>query len=365
MMAEKEKQSLKFDENSKIVSIKLKILVVFIVAFGIVIGIWIQIYNYFYDNMTSNIEKVFTDVTENQATYLNTWVDFNLRQLKLVAESDDMKSMNQTRQKRLLKDITANYPWIYLAFTTDIQGNNISRSDDEPLKDYTDRKYVHDLKGKNEYSWQRVIGKTSNKPALILAVPIVNNSERVGVLAVAMTLKEISDYVSNWSSKNTGAVFLVDDENYILAHRDPKYTTRLSKFEYNLSSRGDDPISKFYNYVDESNVKYMAKVKNTVFDWKLIVVQSEKEVFEEINKVRNLMILGLFVVVFIILPLVYLFMRNLSNRIVALAEVAESLSDGDFDIKNDIKSNDETGLLANSMRRLQRSLKIAKDMLEK
>jgi len=165
--------------------------------------------------------------------------------------------------------------------------------------------------------------------------------------------------------KRQGLFFLVDDENYILVHRDSKYTTSLSKFEYNLSSKEDDPISKFYNYIDESKVKYMAKVKNTVFDWKLIVVQSEKEVFEEINKVRNLMILGLFVVVFIILPFVYLFMRNLSNRIVALAEVAESLSDGDFDIKNDIKSNDETGLLANSMRRLQRSLKIAKDMLEK
>lgn len=364
-MATIQKQPGKPDENSKIVSIKLKILVVFIVAFGIVIGIWIQIYNYFYDNMRNNIEKVFTDVTENQAAYLDTWIDFNFRQLKLIAESDDMKSMVQVRQRKTLKHITEKYPWIYLAFTTDTQGNNISRSDNEPLKDYTDRKYVHDLKGRNEYSWQRVIGKTSNKPALILAVPILNNSERVGVLAVAMTLKEISDYVSNWSSKKTGAIFLVDHEDYILAHRDPKYTTQLTKFEYQLTSIGDDPLSRFYNFVDESNVKYISKVKNTVFDWKLIVVQSEKEVFEEISKVRNLMMLGLAVVVFVILPLVYLFMKNLSNKIVALAGIAESLSDGDFDIKNDIKGNDEIGLLANSMRRLQRSLKLAKDMLEK
>jgi len=352
-------------EKSKFFSVKAKILLIFLVSFGIIIAVWIRTYSYFSISMIQNTEKILTDTSKDLSNYLNTWVHFNFRQLELLASTEEFKNMNPNQQKKILEKIPKYYPWIYLAFTTDIQGNNISRSDNNPLKDYTDRKYVEAIRKGEPRSWQRVIGKTSGKPALILSVPINRDNRRVGVLAVAMTLKEISQYITNWTHGETGHAFLLDNENYILAHKNPSLTSKMQQLPYKLKSLEEGNLSGFYQFTDETDTQFVAKTENTIFGWKLVVAQSRQEAYAQIIKVRNLMLIALIVIILVALPTIYLFTRAIGNQIIKLSDIAESLSDGEFDVENNIKTNDEIGLLANSMRKLQRSLKIAKDMLEK
>ena len=76
---------------------------------------------------------------------------------------------------------------MYLVFTTDLNGMNVARNDDNDLKDYSDRQYVQDITSGKDIAWQNLIGKTSKKPALVIAVPIQKNGQTIGVMAAAMT----------------------------------------------------------------------------------------------------------------------------------------------------------------------------------
>ncbi|MEC9493328.1 HAMP domain-containing protein [Flexistipes sp.] len=364
-MAESQVSKMNEIEKSKFFSVKAKILLIFLISFGIIIAIWVRTYSYFSKNMIQNTEKILTDTSKDLSNYLQTWINFNFRQLNLLASMEEFKNMNPAQQKKILEKIPEKYPWVYLAFSTDIRGNNIARSDNNPLKDYSDRKYVKGIREGEPRSWQRLIGKTSGKPALVLSVPIKRDSRRVGVLAVAMTLKEISQYVTNWSRGKTGYAFLLDNKNYILAHKNPAFTRKMQQLPYKLKSKDEGNLSGFYHFTDKTGTQYVAKVEKTVFDWKLVVAQSSKEAYAQIIKVRNLMLIAVIVIILVVLPTIYLFTRALGNQIIKLSEIADSLSGGDLDVENNIKTNDEIGLLANSMRRLQRSLKLAKDMLEK
>ena len=57
--------------------------------------------------------------------------------------------------------------------------------------------------------------------------------------------------------------------------------------------------------------------------------------------------------------------KSLTTPILALADAAKRMSLGDMDVKIDIKSQDEIGVLAAAITRLQASLRIAMKMLKK
>ena len=94
--------------------------------------------------------------------------------------------MDGAQQRPILKTIQKQYPWMYLVFNVGTNGVNVARSDDVPLKDYSDRQYYKDLIRGKGLAWQTLIGKTSKKPALVLAVPIKSEDQTVGVMAAAI-----------------------------------------------------------------------------------------------------------------------------------------------------------------------------------
>ena len=80
--------------------------------------------------------------------------------------------------------------------------------------------YKKIMHGKN-LSWQTLIGKTSKKPSLVLAVPIKSENQTVGIMAAAMTVDDISKNIATWKQGKTGYAFLVDEKGYVIFHPNP------------------------------------------------------------------------------------------------------------------------------------------------
>jgi methyl-accepting chemotaxis protein len=171
------------------------------------------------DRVRSDAERSMRTSAEEISGDVEEWIDKNVRALQCAANLPAVASMKRESQSDVLAAVKQAYPWMYLVFTIAPDGQNVARSDENPLVDYSDRQYYKDVMSSGkELSWETLIGKTSKRPALVIAVPIRANGRVVGVMAAAMTIEEISGIVANWKAGSTGFAFLVDEKGKVVAH---------------------------------------------------------------------------------------------------------------------------------------------------
>ena len=155
------------------VSMKYRILLtMLLVALIPLSGLWyISIYRAEADERAA-VQNRLQDIARNLVNHADSWYDTNLLIIQQNSSIPDMQSMAAARQEPILKTITHSYKWIYLAFTVQPDGVNVGRSDGQPVQNYADREYFQQVMQGQMTGHQVVIGKTSNKPALILAAPL-------------------------------------------------------------------------------------------------------------------------------------------------------------------------------------------------
>jgi methyl-accepting chemotaxis protein len=298
---------------------------------------------------------------------VDEWVDKNVRVLNAAAKMPGIQSMNPMTQEPILKAIGEAYPYIYLAFTVDPQGMNISRSDGKSLRDYSDRQYYKTVAGGKDLSWQTLIGKTSKKPALVLAVPVKRNGQLVGVIAAAMTSGDISKTVAAWRKGNTGFAFLVDETGKVVAHQRRQFVLT----QKNLSTH---PLIRQFrqtkrtqavSFTDATGQEMQGFVRGNKFGWALAIQQADEEVFAERRRAEAFAMYLLIGTVVLVLLIAWLSARTIVRPINELTDVAERMSMGELDMEIKIKSKDEIGQLAQAVGRMQTSLSMAIERLRR
>lgn len=305
--------------------------------------------------------------SEILAGQVDEWVDKNTRVLKTLAELPGMNFMNMYEQETLLKSLQREYPWIYLAFSTDNIGLNIARSDGKELKNYSDRLYVKDVSvnGK-DLAWQTLIGKTSGKPALVLAVPILKGGDRVGVLASAMTREAISKIVTTYKQGETGSVFLVDEAGKVVAHKNYEYVTGEKDYsDHALVKAARNNITgiiEFKGDVDQDMIGFAAKTK---LGWTLAMQQDKAEAFKALTTAQRYAYILLGITFLVILLIAYLCSKAIVNPIRRLTDAANRISVGDLGVNIVNTSKDEIGDLADAITRMQDSIKLSISRLKK
>ncbi|MFW6415251.1 MAG: HAMP domain-containing protein, partial [Thermodesulfobacteriota bacterium] len=91
----------------------------------------------------------------------------------------------------------------------------------------------------------------------------------------------------------------------------------------------------------------------------------ETRITQNYKLVRKQIIFGLGVLVVIIFLLVSWFAHRLTNRIFGLADVAERISVGDLTAEIKVKGRDEIGMLADSIGRMQQSVRLSIERLRR
>jgi methyl-accepting chemotaxis protein len=314
-----------------------------------------------YDN-----ERFGKQISSALATEVEEWVDKNIRVLKAAAEMPAMQSMNRYEQEALLKTIQQQYPWMYLVFTTDNFGMNVARNDDKDLKDYSDRQYVQDIMAGKPITWQNLIGKTSKKPALVLAVPISNNGETVGVLAAAMTRDAISKRIATWRQGKTGYAFLVDENGKVIAHQIPAFVQKEKDLSANpLVKAADANNLGLVEFKGADGKREIGFARKTDFGWTLAIQQAKEEAFQSLQEAQNfaLILLGATFVTVVIIAL--LASRAIVQPIRTLTEAANRISVGELGVEIKTKSRDEIGDLAEAITRMQDSIRLSIERLRR
>jgi methyl-accepting chemotaxis protein len=255
---------------------------------------------------------------------------------------------------------------MYLVFTLDTNGMNVARSDDEALKDYSGRQYYLDVKDGKSLAWQNLIGKTSHKPALVLAVPIKRDGKLVGVMASAMTLDAITRIVSNWQQGQTGFVFIVDQHGKVIAHPNEKFVQEqknLSNHPLVLAAKSG--VNKMVEFKGLDGKPSIGFAKKTNLDWTLAIQQNRNEAFAALKKAQKTAFLLFAGTVIAILIIAYFASRAIVTPIRKLTDAANRISVGELSVEIQKTSQDEIGDLADAITRMQDSIRLSIERLRR
>ncbi|MCP3870630.1 MAG: HAMP domain-containing protein [Gammaproteobacteria bacterium] len=326
------------------------------------VAVWYLNYLNNASQIAKNIDTHFNQGLNNLSQHVDGWVDMNRRMLQQNARLPDVRSMDADRQNPIMKLITGEYDWNYLAFTVDPQGQNIGRSDGKKTRYYGDRVYVKQVLDGSDMGKQVLIGKTSGKPALVMSVPIKNDSKELqGVLAIAMTIAEVSERVTSTRIGKTGFAFLVDESGKIIAHPAPELRDSRKDLSSNPDvSRGLALGDGKLTYLDERGQKVISRIKQTADGWLLVIQQDYAEAYASLDESNRNAVLMLVVTILLVIVVSMGFSRRLSQPILQLTEAAEAVSRGQMDVPIEgTERGDEIGLLANAISRLRNSTRLA------
>lgn len=320
------------------------------------------------ERIRSDSEALMVQTAKGLGDQVDAWINSNFNVLRTAGGLPGVASMAREQQEPILKAVQAAYPWMYLVFTVGPDGKNLARSDGQPLTDYSDRQYFKDIMAGRAISWQTVVGRTSNVPALVLAVPIAEGNRVIGVMAAAMTVDDLSKNIATWRKGGTGHAFLVDEKGFVVTHHQKQYVEA-------RRNMNDDPLVSAFrrkgwttittSFLNEQGHPILGHARAGTYGWILGLQQEEREVFEALGIIQNFALALLAITVLLVIAVAWFSARALVTPIMKLTDAAERMSLGELNLAIDIRSRDEIGLLAQAIGRMQTSLRMAMQRLRR
>lgn len=308
----------------------------------------------------TNIESNLRQTTNTLVDRVESWVDKNLQVLHQNASLEDMQSMEGARQNPILKAIRKAYPRTFLVFTIAPNGQNIGRNDGKPLKFYGDRQYVRQVLQGLPFGQEVLISRTTGKPAFALSVVIRGqNKEIVGVLAMGMTLVEISNVITNIKIGETGFAMLLDAAGQVIAHGQPELLTKTLQdySDHPVYARAAEGRQLVFIKDGKQVVSYGKKIKQ---GWTVIVQQDYDEAYAPLREAERNALFVLLATILLVIIVALTLGRRLVKPLESLTKVAGDISRGKLGtIIDETRRGDEIGGLARAIERMGISIQVA------
>jgi methyl-accepting chemotaxis protein len=311
------------------------------------------------DTLQRDADKSLQTYAEYMSAQVDEWFDRNVRALRAAVKLPEIATMQRSEQAKVLLGIKEAYPWMWLVFTIGLDGNNVGRSDESALTPFKDRQYYKDLvSGGKDVAWETVIGKTSHKPSLVIAIPILVNGAMVGVLATSMVIEDKS--LASWRNGDTGFAFLVDDKSKVLAHPRADLVLEQTRLDTHpmIAAYHADSKPHFMTFMHNGN-ETRGYVQGTKAGWAVVAEQSTQELLAPLRATANVGILLLAGALVLVILIGVMASRILVRPIVAMTAAADRMSLGELRTPIAMKGNDELSVLARSLERLRKSMRAA------
>ena len=311
-------------------------------------------------------------ILENQTRALNTSVDRvisgYIAALNNLARQPEIISMDPERQKPVLNAMAETYSSMYLISTVDLSGMNVARSDSNDLVDYSYREWYQEVSHGAEYATQTLIGQTTGQPALVAAVPVVDDAGNIlGMCMAASLISEISNQVLTSNVGETGYAYVVDDKNQLVAHpellagsaelMDFSMAAPVAALRENLKP----PIT----YIDESGVEWVAYFEVLGNGWGVVVQQQTRELLGTVGVLQQITVGTAVVGSLLLLGLISVTIQQTVQPINSLTQTVKEVASGNLTRSAPVESDDEFGTLAKAFNSMTLQVRTLVDDLER
>lgn len=319
--------------------------------------------------LTTEYESALLSKARDNAKVLEERMASKMKELETLSNHDTIIEMDWQQQKALLEKeaIRLNYQGIAVV---SLQGQ--AHYTDETLIDLSDRPYIQKaLQGKLAMS-DIIISRKTNKPAMMLAVPILQEQKQLGILLARIDGYYLSKIVEDIKFGQTGFTYIMNADGTILGH--PDQSLVLQETNYITQAKEDKSVAHLadatkhmldtkegvgsYSFPAGNRLMGYSTIVGT--DWLIVTGAEEREVTNGLSELQLLLLICSGAA--LVLGIIYAFImsRHITKPIVAVQKYGNQLAQADFSIPVDprlLKRRDEIGSLAQSFESMRSSLR--------
>ncbi len=303
-------------------------------------------------------------IEADQSTYLLSWANERTQDIGTLAGIARISSMDPVTANEAIKQYFRYWGMYETIFLAGPDGKTIATSDDKPL-DVSDRSYFSEALSGSVTLSEPLLSKASGHLVIVFASPVRSKSgDIVGVIGETVPLDTLAQLLDKNRSGLTSESYLVNQQGYFVTA--PRFVNEMktaglitdrAELEYQLQTTASKELQAgksgqgiYTNYLGEEVIGQYTWLP----DIKLGLI-SEKQTSEANAATTQLAIFSvIMIVVSIVLVslIAFIFSRGITKPVKLMVDISNHLAMGDIDQKLEYKSQDEFGLLADSIREI-------------
>jgi len=293
-------------------------------------------------------------LTQNKAKAIARWVSERTTDVRVIANSKALKSMDVYEIDGYLESMRTHYLDYKRIVLVDLYGETVVDTADG-RENYRDTNWFQKSLEQGEYIsdafWE------GEEPMFLIAVAIAKDKP-VGVLCEFISLKYLNEFACDMALGKSGESYLVNQHGVIIAHKERERVLkdRVKNFELltQLSNHAEE-LEVYQNYRGVEVIGAQTWVPK--MQWLLIAEQDTDEVFAKVNKYKMGIIALFLLLSCIIISGCFLISRTIVHPIKQLADATDVIAKGNFDKQLKVNRRDEIGRLTIAFNRMAQQLR--------
>lgn len=317
--------------------------------------------------ITDNFKESSQGLNNNLIDMITSYLDSYGYGVQFLSENTNFKEIGlvesrETFMKGMLKDYYDSHPGCANVFFGTEDGKYYIYPEATMPEDYDPRSrdwYINSVKNNALYWSNPYKSLATGDVVTACGVPVYkdeNKTQLVGVVGVGLSTKTLSEKVSSIKLGERGYPFIIDRNKAFVTHKNPDLITEkiaVPEFLTAMEKAKDGMVEYDWKEADgkiERKVLFFKEVPN--LGWTVASSAYLGEVQEETKGILyTTLTIGIAsIIVAILIGIV--FAKNLTTPIRQMVSIMDELKDGDFSKDLNIKSNDEMGILGNSINQM-------------
>lgn len=377
------------------ISITQKHFVYFLFLF--LISILIVGWYSYYISRKSILERTFNQLTSVRVEKSRNLISFfsdREKEVELIANSnkfykifEDFSSSNQTKIELIefLKSFLSMNDYYNKIIIINKNNQSLVIDKSNPLTNYVFQnsdtseesrnsiKVAQSVMKENISLYDDYITETDGSISFIISQPILYNDEYLGVLlfkiktsginSIMLTEGELSGLGKTGESYIVGNDSLLRTSSRFKKNSIKNILVNTEAVRQALSNHSGSKILRDYRKIEVLSSFAPLNIKN--LRWAIVAEIDKEEALQPIYNLRNSIVLLCIILSIFIFGLVYWGSAKLTNPVISLNEAANKISQGDYNIRLERKSNDEIGELITSFNNMAKVLQVQSEQLKK
>jgi methyl-accepting chemotaxis protein len=351
-------------------SIKWKIMIWIVITAVVALGVLaLSIFLMVGNTVGTMVENNAKEIVMGKSAEVSQWIDTQKKSIEVLAETNIIKSMAIDEASAYLNqrmDIIGKA--FENVFLVDKTGKG--KVQNGAALDISQREYFKMVVNGSQFALSNpVYSAITGNPIFVLAYAVKDDSGKtVGVVGGSITLEMISQIADKASLGGMGYGFIVDGTGLLVAHKDREIVMKQNLLDTssvgyeNLAETGERMIE------GETGVSLIKTpdgiiellvfnpIRNTP-NWSLGIAVDSNEINADTNNILLFVLLIVLIIAGVFIALSYFLGMIISKPIKSLAEDVKQFGEGDLTMSFDVKSSDEIGMMAESLKVMGSSLR--------
>lgn len=240
---------------------------------------------------------------------------------------------------------------------------------DAPVKQELDLALQAALKGQ-VYTGTFEFVTAANQPAVIIAVPVIDNGTVIGSVEAIVSLRRISERIRD-EGKGDVTAFLVDRNGKLLLHSEAAVEVQHPDFSYLkiVQEFSKAPVRLTISYGDNRGGERVMMLGTVAPvgrpDWGVVVQKPEKMAYASVSKMVRATITWISIALIVAILAAIVFASGIAGPVRALAERTRKIANGNYHQRVELKTHNEIGELAENFNSMSGAIETAIEQLRK